>query len=138
MRRCETFLRCVGRGRQRDTDGKSRPSSFLAGHGNPSLHTRYDALGDRESESRAAEFPGGRVVSLLEVEKYARDVFILQTDARVAYLKTDFILVIALFGDDRNPTLFGKLDRVADKVEQNLSQACDIANHLNRQSFVDI
>src|SRR5215475_2253176 len=130
MRRRERFPRCIGRGRQRDTHRKSRSSSFLAGHGNPSLHARYNALGDREPESRTTEFPGGRTVSLLEVEKYACDVFILQTDARIAYFKANFILVIALFGDDSNSTLFGELDCVADKIEQNLSQTCDIADHL--------
>ncbi len=133
------FSRCAsGAAWQRQADRKGRARIFLAGHGNASLHALDDALGDRKSQSRAAEFPSGGAVSLLEVEKYAREVCVFQTDPGVAHFKTNFIFIIALFGNDLDTALLGKLDRIADKIEQNLSQACNVAYHLRWQALVDI
>lgn len=89
-------------------------------------------------QSCAAEFPGGGTLSLLEVKKDTGNVFVFQTDSAVAHFKANFIFVIALFGDDRHTTLFRKLDRVADKIEQYLSQPRDVADQLKRETFVDI
>ncbi|MGB7003579.1 MAG: hypothetical protein WBE05_03985 [Pseudolabrys sp.] len=77
-------------------------------------------------------------VSLLEVKKDTGNVFVFQTDSAVAHFKANFIFVIALLGDDRHTTLFRKLDRVADKIEQYLSQPRDVADQLKRETFVDI
>ena len=61
---------------------------------------------------------------------------VFEADAGVTHFKPNFIRGVAWLDDNRDPAFVSELDGVAHEVEQNLPQACGIADHLWRQVFI--
>ena len=59
-------------------------------------------------------------------------------DAGIAQLKADFIGPDAGLDHQSNAAGRGELDGVAGEIEQHLPQPCRVADHFQRQAFVDI
>ena len=86
---------------------------------------------DGKAEAGAAEFPGGRGIGLRERLEQPRTLLVAQADAGVAHRKRDARRAVAERtggGTHLDAALGGELQRVGQKVEQDLPDARGIAD----------
>src|SRR5664280_1207819 len=90
-------------------------------------HQLRQLLADDQAQARAAVLAAGRVVRLTEAPEQLGDAGLAQADAAVAHLKAELVLHAGgLHGQHDLPAL-GELDRVREKVPQDLTEPCDVA-----------
>jgi hypothetical protein len=99
-------------------------------------HRLDQALRYREPEAGAAELPAGAAFGLLEFLEDAGLQFRRDADAGVVDAKRQGAIRRPL-DRDRDAAGFGKLDRIADEIEQNLAQAGGIADETVRGCIFD-
>ena len=104
----------------------ARPGAF---HPHAAAHQFGQQLADGQAEARAAVLARGAAVGLAELLEQAALALFGQADAGVAHRKVQQRATLALFGHhaQHHLTGFGELDRVAEQVQQDLAQPCDVA-----------
>src|SRR5690606_14258422 len=93
---------------------------------NASIHEFYKSFRDSETESRPAVVTCCRRVRLLEGSEYELLRVGIDTYARVLHQEADVGMAVATRYDldiDEDFSTFGKLERVADQVQEDLTQA---------------
>ena len=104
-------------------------------------HQLGQLLGDRQSESRAAIFAGGRGVGLLEGLEQALDLRLAHADAGIAHGKLDELAVGGVLQNanlDRDLALLGELDGVVAEIDQDLTEPERIAAEMGRDRGLDL
>ena len=119
-------------GRDRCVNANVLPSPGWLRDGDVAAEEFGQALADRQAQSGAAEFAGGRGLGLLERPEKAVDLRGGHADARIDDLVHEPRLQSVAVGqadDDPHAAGFGELDGVADQVQQDLPQAGRIGRY---------
>ncbi len=114
-------------------EGERAAPALLALHGDRPAHQGHQPRGDRQAQSSTAVLPRSRSVLLLEGPEDRLLLFARNADAGVAHREAKPGFPVRCgesggFHSQGHLAFFGKLDGVADQVEQHLAQPGSIAH----------
>src|SRR5262245_4812506 len=111
-----------------------RSDAQPAGYGDLAAHHPAQAAADRQSEAGSAEAACRRAVNLHEFAEQALDLLLAHADAGVLQSEDDPLGLAPAFAADVEPDLagLGELRRVAEQVQQNLTDPRRIGRDLAR------
>ncbi|MNJ47621.1 hypothetical protein D3C77_427830 [compost metagenome] len=127
----------MGRGRvcqrQRHFQGKGRTLAFAAFAAQGTAHPFGQGAGNREAQARAAIAAGNRAVGLLEGDEHGFQALAVDADTGVVdrTAEPDQLAVEHLPARlDAHTAVLGKLQGIADQVEQDLPDTRRVAHHM--------
>jgi len=101
-------------------------------------HAPDDPFADAEPKAGAAIVLRDALVRLLELLKNTCLSLRRDADAGVAHHEQHVIGQWAGLDDERDAAALRELDRIAGEIEQHLPQPSGVADHVQRQPFIDI
>src|SRR5690606_5359904 len=100
-----------------------RSATLTSGNDDVSAHMAHDAARDGQAQTCAAMTTGQCRIHLLELFEQALSFRCRNAGSRIQHTESDSAIAGAR-GRERNATTLGKLDAIAGKIDENLTQAC--------------